>query len=83
MTVGTTTTGDPGTDALVTQGGTADNVILNFTIPRGETGPSAVAANVPLVTDPTMAEAPAVAATLNQLITNLVEAGIIATGAAG
>ena len=38
ITVGTTTTGDPGTNASVTNSGTAQNAILNFTIPRGETG---------------------------------------------
>lgn len=40
ITIGTTTTGDPGTDASVTNSGTAQNAILNFTIPRGETGPA-------------------------------------------
>lgn len=40
ITIGTTTTGDPGTDASVTNSGTAQNAILNFTIPRGETGPT-------------------------------------------
>ena len=38
ITVGTTTTTDPGTDATVTNSGTNENVILNFTIPRGEDG---------------------------------------------
>ncbi len=38
VTVGTTTTGDAGTNASVTNTGTAQNAILNFTIPRGETG---------------------------------------------
>lgn len=38
ITVGTTTTGDPGTNASITNSGTAQNAILNFTIPRGETG---------------------------------------------
>ena len=38
ITVGTTTTSDPGTDAVVTNSGTATNAILNFVIPRGETG---------------------------------------------
>ena len=41
VTVGTTTTGDPGTNASVTNSGTAQNAILNFTIPRGETGATA------------------------------------------
>ena len=40
ITIGTTTTGDPGTDASVTNSGTVQNAILNFTIPRGETGPT-------------------------------------------
>lgn len=37
--VGVTTTTDPGTNASVTNVGTDDNVILNFNIPKGETGP--------------------------------------------
>ncbi len=36
--VGTTTTGAPGTDAAVTNTGTPSAAILNFTIPRGDTG---------------------------------------------
>ena len=40
ITVGTTTTGVPGTDALVTNVGTDENVILDFTIPEGEIGPT-------------------------------------------
>ena len=36
--VGTTTTTDPGTNASVTNVGTNENVILDFTIPRGATG---------------------------------------------
>ena len=39
ITVGTTTTGEPGTQASVTNSGTTTNAILNFVIPRGETGP--------------------------------------------
>lgn len=39
IAVGVTTTTDPGTNASVTNVGTNDNVILNFNIPRGETGP--------------------------------------------
>lgn len=38
ITVGTTTTGEAGTSASVTNSGTTQNAILNFTIPRGETG---------------------------------------------
>ncbi|MEL0332148.1 MAG: hypothetical protein VW982_08040, partial [Candidatus Poseidoniales archaeon] len=38
ITIGTTTTGDAGTDAIVTDTGTAPDVELNFTIPRGDAG---------------------------------------------
>ena len=40
VTVGTVTTGEPGTDAIVTNSGTESAAVLNFTIPRGETGPA-------------------------------------------
>ena len=40
IVVGTTTTGDPGTDASVTNSGTAENVVLDFVIPEGPTGPA-------------------------------------------
>lgn len=39
ITVGTTTTGNPGTNASVTNSGTNENVILNFVVPAGPTGP--------------------------------------------
>lgn len=39
ITVGTTTTGAAGSQASVTNSGTAPDVTLNFTIPAGETGP--------------------------------------------
>jgi hypothetical protein len=39
ITIGTTTTGYPGTNAIVSNSGTSNNVILNFTIPRGADGP--------------------------------------------
>ena len=39
ITVGTTTTALPGTPASVTNSGTLENVILDFTIPQGPTGP--------------------------------------------
>mgnify|MGYP004508706079 CR=1 FL=1 len=39
ITVGSTTTGNPGTSASVTNSGTNQNVILDFTIPAGPTGP--------------------------------------------
>ena len=38
ITIGTTTTGLPGTQASVTNTGTTTDAILNFVIPRGETG---------------------------------------------
>lgn len=38
ISVGTTTTGQPGTDAVVVNSGTENAAVLNFTIPRGEQG---------------------------------------------
>lgn len=38
ITIGTTTTGEPGTEAQVTNSGTAQDAILNFTIPKGAPG---------------------------------------------
>jgi hypothetical protein len=38
ITVGTTTTGNPGTQANVTNSGDTTDAIFNFTIPRGATG---------------------------------------------
>lgn len=38
VNVGTTQTGDAGTDATVTNGGTTSAAVLNFVIPRGATG---------------------------------------------
>ena len=38
ISVGTTTTGDAGTDASVTNVGTSEAAIFNFTIPRGNAG---------------------------------------------
>ena len=40
FSVGNTTTGAPGTPAIVTNSGTANNVVLNFTIPQGIAGPT-------------------------------------------
>lgn len=42
LTIGTVTTGDPGTEASATITGTAPNFVLNLTIPQGPTGPAAV-----------------------------------------
>lgn len=38
ITVGSTTTGNPGTNASVTNSGTSSAAVLNFTIPRGADG---------------------------------------------
>lgn len=38
ITIGSVTTGEPGTNASVTNSGTSTNAILNFTIPRGNPG---------------------------------------------
>lgn len=38
FTIGTVTTGEPGTEVAVTISGTAANPVLNLTIPRGDTG---------------------------------------------
>ena len=40
ITIGTVTTGDPGTEASATITGTAPNFVLNLTIPQGPTGPT-------------------------------------------
>ena len=51
VTVGTTATGNPGTNATVTQSGTEQARVLNFTIPRGavgETGPGVPAGGTAL-----------------------------------
>ena len=40
VNVGETTTGEPGTNANVTNSGDETNVVLNFTIPRGDPGPA-------------------------------------------
>lgn len=39
VTVGSTTTGEPGSQAAVTNSGTAQNPVLNFVIPTGAQGP--------------------------------------------
>ena len=38
VVVGETTTGESGTNALVANSGSSENVVLDFTIPRGATG---------------------------------------------
>lgn len=43
ITIGTVTTGDPGTEASATITGTSPDFILNLTIPQGPTGPTGTA----------------------------------------
>ena len=40
ITIGTVTTGEPGTEASATITGTSPNFVLNLTIPQGPTGPT-------------------------------------------
>lgn len=44
IVVGETTTGESGTNALVANSGSSENVVLDFTIPRGATGPTGATA---------------------------------------
>lgn len=41
LSIGTVTTGDPGTEASATITGTSPDFVLNLTIPQGPTGPAA------------------------------------------
>lgn len=50
LTVGTTTTGEPGSDAAVEIQKTGTKYTANFTIPRGDKGAAGVNENVPLGT---------------------------------
>jgi hypothetical protein len=43
LTVGTVSTGAPGSAAAVTNSGTSSAAVLNFVIPRGDTGPAGAA----------------------------------------
>lgn len=51
ITVGTVTTGAPGTDATVVNSGTTSAAVLNFTIPRGDKGESGSGAGDMLAAD--------------------------------
>ena len=42
LTIGTVTTGEPGTAAIVTNTGTAEAAVFDFTIPQGPTGATGV-----------------------------------------
>lgn len=46
--LGTVTTGNPGTNAEITNSGTENTAVFNFTIPRGDVGPAGVNENVPI-----------------------------------
>ena len=53
--VGTVTTGDPGTQATVTNSGTARDVVLDFTIPRGDKGDAGEAGgDIPVASSTTL-----------------------------
>lgn len=45
LTIGTVTTGDPGTEASASITGVAPNFVLNLTIPQGPTGPTGPSQN--------------------------------------
>lgn len=47
ITVNSTTTTDPGTNAMVVNSGTSSNVILDFFIPRGNIGPTGATGSTP------------------------------------
>jgi hypothetical protein len=55
VAVGTTTTGAAGTNASVTNSGTAIDAVFNFTIPRGDTGAQGPAATIAVGTTTTLA----------------------------
>ena len=76
ITVGTTTTGEPGSEASVTNVGTENAAILNFVIPAGEPGTITPGVAVtPLLATATSDE---IIAKINELITSLTNAGFLA-----
>ena len=88
--VGTTTTGTAGSSASVTNSGTSLNAVLNFTIPRGDTGATGTAATIAVGT--TTTTAPGTNATVTNSGTSAAAvfnfgipkgAGVIAGGTAG
>lgn len=54
ITIGNTTTGEPGTQAEVTNTGTAKDPVFNFTIPQGPVGPQGPAGNIDDIEDATV-----------------------------
>lgn len=57
ITIGTVTTGEPGTNASVVNTGTEQDAVLNFTIPRGATGASGSGVSDVLLTTDTPPQA--------------------------
>lgn len=53
ISIGTTTTGTPGSSASVTNSGTDSAAVLNFTVPKGETGAAGQAATISIGTTTT------------------------------
>lgn len=47
--VGSTTTGQPGTNASVTNSGTGTDLVFDFTIPKGEKGDQGVPGTTPII----------------------------------
>lgn len=54
ITIGNTTTGEPGTQAEVINTGTAKDPVFNFTIPQGPVGPRGPAGNINDIEDATV-----------------------------
>ena len=54
ISIGTTTTGEPGTQAQVTKTGTDKDPVFNFTIPQGPQGPQGPAGNIDDLEDATV-----------------------------
>ncbi len=76
ITIGSTTTAEPGTPASVTNVGTENAAILNFVIPAGEPGTITPGVSIPLLdATATLAD---VITTVNNLITSLTNAGFLA-----
>lgn len=91
--VGTTTTGAPGTSASVTNSGTSLNAVLNFTIPRGDTGATGATGTAATITaGTTTTTAPGTSATVTNVGTSSAAvfnfgiprgAGVVAGGTTG
>lgn len=50
ITIGTVTTGNAGTNASVTNSGTSNAAVFNFTIPRGNTGATGISKRIEVIT---------------------------------